>query len=63
MDTDTQNGEEILTREEACAFLKISKGTLRKLCIPTVHLGRRRIVYQKSAILAFLKENMKGGKK
>jgi len=59
---ESNNLDEILSREEACAYLKISKGTLKKLCIPTVHLGRR-VVYQKSAILAFLKKNTKVAKK
>jgi hypothetical protein len=59
MNCEDQTADEILDIKAACAFLKISKGTLKKLPIPRIKI-RRRVLYQKSAILNFLHENTKG---
>jgi predicted DNA-binding transcriptional regulator AlpA len=56
MNRETQTADEILNVKEACAFLKISRGTLAKLHIPKIKI-RRRIFFKKSDILKFITEN------
>ena len=47
------NTPEILTRKDAATYLAISKGTLDKLGIPFIQI-RRRVIYRKSDIDAWL---------
>jgi hypothetical protein len=59
MRDDIQNQSEILSSAETCLFLRISKGTLRKLKIPYLKI-RRRVLYRKTDIEKFIEENLKG---
>jgi hypothetical protein len=56
METDVHIKDEIMSIKQACNYLKISKGTLKKLPIKRIHI-RRRILYSKSALTLFIKEN------
>jgi len=52
MDT-IQTVSDVLTRKGAAAYISISPGTLDKLPIPRVQIGRR-VVYRKADIDAWL---------
>ena len=58
METDVHADDEIMNIKNACEYLKISKGLLRKLPIERIRI-RRRVLFKKSAILKFLKDNTK----
>jgi hypothetical protein len=58
MDTNAYIAEEIMTIKETCKFLRISRGTIRKLNIPHLKI-RRRTLYRKCDIEIFLLNNMK----
>jgi hypothetical protein len=50
--------DEIMNIKEVCKFLKISKGTLRKLNISYIKV-RRRVLYRKMDIEQFILKNTK----
>jgi hypothetical protein len=59
MNNNAQMTDEIMDIKSLCKYLKISRGTLSKLPIKKIHV-RRRVLFQKSAVLEFLNENTKG---
>ena len=61
MDIKDHIEEELMSIKAVCSYLRISKGTLRKLPIPRIHI-RRRILYCKSELLTYIKENTKENK-
>ena len=56
MKEDKEIFSEIMGIKDACKYLKISKGLLRKLPIEKIHV-RRRVLYKKSSILTYLNDN------
>ena len=58
--TGTINTSDVLSRKEAATYLSISKGTLDKLLIPKIQI-RRRIVYRKADIDAWLESQKTAG--
>jgi len=57
MDTNSRIIDEILTTKEICQYLRISKGTIRKLGIPCLKI-RRRVLYRKSDLEKFILKNL-----
>ena len=52
---------EILNTIEVCSYLRISKGTLRKIKIPHIRI-RRRVMFRKIDIEQFVLNNLKDQK-
>jgi hypothetical protein len=48
--------EQVLSRKEAAAFLKICKTTLDRADIPRTRV-RRRVLYRQSVLLSWLERN------
>ena len=58
MNTNMPVISEILTIKEACKYLKICEGTIRKLGIPSLKI-RRRVLFRKSDLEKFIIANLK----
>lgn len=58
MALEINNIDEILNIRQVCRYLKINRGTLRKLKIPYLKI-RRRILYRKRDLEIFVLDNMK----
>jgi len=50
------NSMVFLSIKQVCNYLQICRNTLRKLPIPKIQI-RRRVLYQKAAVLNFIREN------
>jgi predicted DNA-binding transcriptional regulator AlpA len=62
MNTTHQTTSDVLTRKQAAEYLPLSKGTLDKLDIPRIQI-RRRVVYKKADIDAWLETQKVGGRR
>ena len=51
--------EKVLSREEASKFLGVCKTTLDRMDLPRIRV-RRRVLYQQTALITWLKKNTTG---